>query len=118
MVSTPPNIEGSPPVDVFDTFPNLTLWEAVLTEKSLVLRSCCSQCPDTAYWVVEFSECCETFTIGLRGGADTHIIACRSGGEVPGHFRLRQSGCLFPREPVNFVHRKCSNSQEIFRNMN
>ena len=29
-----------------------------------------------------------------------------------------QPGCLFPRKPVNFVRRKCSNLQEIFRNMN
>ena len=29
-----------------------------------------------------------------------------------------RAGCLFPREPMNFVRRKSSNSQEILRNMN
>ena len=32
--------------------------------------------------------------------------------------REQPPGCLFPREPMNFVRRKFSMSQEILRNMN
>ena len=56
--------------------------------------------------------------LGQETKYSTHLdIKLSDGAEFEEDEENITTGCLFPREPVNFVRRKCSNSQEIFRNM-